>query len=635
MVQSFGEYSKTDTLLHKKWTSFNEGKPLTVDAGSDYILNSWKRCKSLNTKLKSTNAPTLLSDPQIKEHQVKNQFLIDMAMPHLNNLHQTLEGIDPFVTLSDHKGTVLKLLQPKNSKVADKINLLPGASWDESYCGTNGIGTALVENKSISVFGYEHFCESWHDLICTAVPIHDPLMGNQLGVINVSGNKRSVFLHNTALIKTVGNLIETNMYEHLMFDNSSSYRELLNGQNPIVLFNQNYVIRYANTYAMRELGFVTGERLQLFPPNELSSFSHHPIQSQYEDSRGRKWKVNTTPYILMGRMMGRLASFEKIIENPSVALPKKQIPSGLSAVITQNTQIQDLKRKAEQIAKNEHSVLIYGETGTGKELFAKAIHLHSKRSHEAFVTVNCGALPKDLIASELFGYVKGAFTNANANGKKGKFEQANKGTLFLDEIGELPMESQTYLLRILEEEMVYPLGSEKGVPIDVRIVAATNRDLSLAMEHKTFRSDLLYRLKIMELEIPPLRERKGDITFLFNHFIKDRTPFISGVEKDTLSLLGIYEWPGNVRELKNNCLKAAFNAQLRGDTIIKAEDLPRELHSETVILDTKSSDESSDELTKEVLELALQKAKWNKSKAAKLLDVSRTTVYRKIKEFNI
>ncbi|MFS4466813.1 sigma-54-dependent Fis family transcriptional regulator [Maribacter sp. 2210JD10-5] len=635
MVQSFGEYSKTDALLHKKWTSFNEGKSLVTDGGNDFIIDSWKRCKSLNTKLKSAYAPTLYTDAQIKEHQVKNQFLIDMAMPHLKNLYQTLDGINPFVTLSDHKGTVLKLLQPKNSKVADQINLLPGASWEESYCGTNGIGTALVENKSISVFGYEHFCENWHNLICTAVPLNDPLMGNQLGVINVSGDKRSVFLHNTALIKMVGNLIETTMYEHLMFDESSGYRELLNGKSPVVLFNPNYVIKHVNKYAMRELGFVSGERLQLFPPNELSSFSHHPIQSQFEDSRGRKWNVNTTPYIVMGRMMGRLASFEKITESPVMDLPKKAIPSGLSAVITQNTQIQNLKRKAEQIAKNDHSVLIYGETGTGKELFAKAIHLHSNRSHEAFVTVNCGALPKDLIASELFGYVKGAFTNANASGKKGKFEQANKGTLFLDEIGELPIASQTYLLRILEEQMVYPLGSEKGVPINVRIVAATNRDLSLAVKHKTFRSDLLYRLKIMELNIPPLRSRKGDITFLFNHFIKDKASFISGVEKETLSLLQVYDWPGNVRELKNNCLKTAFNAQFRGDTIIKAEDLPRELHSDAVLFNTKNSDESSDELTKEVLELALQKVKWNKSKAAKLLEVSRTTVYRKINEFGL
>jgi len=635
MVELFGEYSKIDTFLLKKWTSFNEGNSPRVDAGSDLIIDSWKRCKSLNTKPNSANAPTLYSGSQIKEHQVKNQFLIDMAMPHLDNLYQTLDGINPFITLSDHKGTVLKLLQPKNSKVSDKINLQPGASWDESYCGTNGIGTALVENKSISVFGYEHFCENWHNLICTAVPIDDPLMGNQLGVINVSGDKRSVFLHNTALIKMVGNLIETSMYEHIMFDEGSSYRELLNGRQPAVLFNQNYVIKYANKYAMRELGFVSGERLQLFPPNGLSNLSHHPIHSQFEDSRGRKWKVNTTPYILMGRMMGRLASFEKIATSQTMELPKKQIPSGLSAVITQNTQIQNLKRKAEHIAKNEHSVLIYGETGTGKELFARAIHLHSNRQHEAFVTVNCGALPKDLIASELFGYVKGAFTNANTNGKKGKFEQAHKGTLFLDEIGELPIESQTYLLRILEEQMVYPLGSEKGVTIDVRIVAATNRDLSIAVEHKTFRSDLLYRLKIMELEIPPLRNRKGDITFLFNHFIKDRAPFISGVEKETLSLLRVYNWPGNVRELKNNCLKAAFNAQFRGDTVVKAVDLPRELHSDSVVLNSINTEEPSDELTKEVLEVALQKTKWNKSKASKLLDVSRTTVYRKIKEFGL
>lgn len=304
-------------------------------------------------------------------------------------------------------------------------------------------------------------------------------------------------------------------------------------------------------------------------------------------------------------------------------------------IIGNSDKMKSIYALIESIKEYDTSILIIGETGTGKELVARAIHDSSKRKNKPFVPVNCSALPSNLIESELFGHVKGAFTGAIAN-RPGRFQLANGGTLFLDEIGTLPLELQAKLLRAVQHKVVEPLGSDKSVPIDVRILAATNRSLSQLVEREEFREDLYYRLKVMEINLPPLRERKEDIPLLIDHFIDRLNRYynknIIGISISSQELLKKYLWPGNVRELEN-AIEHAFI--LTNGAIIESNSLPPEIRH----ID-KNGSPPAPTLTnltyeEEQIRTALMSAKGNMTEAGKILGLHRSTLWRKMKEFRI
>lgn len=300
------------------------------------------------------------------------------------------------------------------------------------------------------------------------------------------------------------------------------------------------------------------------------------------------------------------------------------------SVLMQRTMQMSLKA-----AKTNATVLILGESGTGKELCAHAIHEASERNEKPFVPINCGAIPHALFESELFGYVRGAFTGASNEGKVGKIEAANGGTLFLDEIGELPLDMQVKLLRVLQENVVYPIGSSKGKKVDVRVIAATNRNLNEMMENEKFRSDLFYRLNVIQITIPPLRKRLNDIPELANQFLNDldaeyQTPphFFN---ENALQMLAGYDWPGNVRELRNIVERAVILSET-------SEITEKELHSLFPARKTQSNrnDSLSDEkrlLEKDRILETLDKENGNKSAAARKLGISRVSLYKKLKKY--
>lgn len=625
MIQEFEQYLSIDRALLKDWQEYHENHTLSGGAISSSIENAWKRCESLKVKSNTASAPNIASNSELDSLLEMNRLILKSSIPHMDVLFQELKNLDPYVILADNEGTILKLLHTKGRNlIPEKVNILPGASWTEENCGNNGIGSVIKENNTVSVFGYEHYCSGFHEWICTGMPIRDPLIGKQLGVVNISGNKKLVSLHNRALVQSIGRLIEVSLYEHLFFSEESSYFQLLNSEKPVIAFDEYFKITHVNVPAVRELGLISGDSFQIFPP-EMSLPTFLPIKNKYKDEKGREWMVSTSPYIISGRILGRIAVFDKINNAAlpgSFSINKKS--NGVSEIVTQNAEMERLKLQAIQMGSNDYPVLIVGETGTGKELFAKVIHDYSKRNKKPFVIVNCGAIPKDLIASELFGYVKGAFTNANPSGKKGMFEVANGGTLFLDEIGELPLDMQTYLLRVLEDNTVYRLGSTEGIPVNVRIVAATNKELK---DNVKFRSDLLYRINVMTLSIPPLRERKGDVMLLFSHFIKNHEAHYISVKNEVFNLLKSYDWPGNVRELKNTCLSAIFNTEFRKDSIITLEDLPKSIKGKKEIIE-RSTNYSN-------VQAAIKKTGGNKSKAAELLGISRMTLYRMIHEVKV
>jgi sigma-54 specific flagellar transcriptional regulator A len=321
-------------------------------------------------------------------------------------------------------------------------------------------------------------------------------------------------------------------------------------------------------------------------------------------------------------------------------------PDAFMNIIGQSDRMQRIFRMVEKVADSDSTIIIQGETGTGKGLIAKAIHEHSYRKDKPFVQINCGAIPENLLESELFGHVKGAFTGA-VTAKPGKFEVANGGTIFLDEIGDMSHDLQVKLLKVLEENEFERVGGCQTIKTDIRIIAATHRDLEAAVENGTFREDLYYRLYVIPLTLPPLRERKADIPLLIGHFLdqlnqKKRTQ-VTGISEKTMELMVAHSWPGNVRELRNMMERLVVLTQ-EGE--IYPRDLPQKLRTvaeedvtavpemevsgDGICLSTAVSD-----FEKSLISQSMKKANGVKKNAAKLLNIKRTTLIEKIKRHNL
>ncbi len=305
-------------------------------------------------------------------------------------------------------------------------------------------------------------------------------------------------------------------------------------------------------------------------------------------------------------------------------------------IITQNKKMRRLKKLIEQVARTETTVLITGETGTGKELVAQAIYQNSPRKKNLFVKVNCAALAEGVLESELFGHERGAFTDAYIQ-KRGRFELADRGTLFLDEIGDIPLTTQVKLLRVLQEGEFERVGAEETIKVDVRIIAATNQNLPQAIREKRFREDLFYRLNVVNLELPPLRERSEDIPLLAQYLLRKYRRLnkqVEGISKEALDCLISYYWPGNIRELENTMERAVILAK---KPLIKEEDLS--LPSGDIVSLNKVSfslgSKSLRKVERNLLAAVLEETNWNLSKAAQVLEISRTTLFSKIKKHNL
>lgn len=343
------------------------------------------------------------------------------------------------------------------------------------------------------------------------------------------------------------------------------------------------------------------------------------------------------------------------------------LPTDSYQIIGESKPIREVFEIIEKAAPATSTVMVFGESGTGKELVARALHSHSLRANKPFVAVNCAAIPHELLESELFGYEKGAFTGAN-NARIGRMELANEGTIFLDEIGDMPMTLQVKLLRVLSEREIDRIGGSKAIPIDVRVVAATHRNLEQAVQNGKFREDLYYRLNIIPIFIPPLRERGSDIPLLVSYFLnqfnRTRSGFEKSVSEEAMAILMNYEWPGNIRELANFIERMVV---LSSGSVIGPRDLPEKVFGDTpranwIPLEEPELEESpaqvlqnslrktySMSLPDEGMNLkkavenfekglileALEKTDWVKNKAAGLLGLNRTTLVEKLKKMNI
>jgi len=338
-------------------------------------------------------------------------------------------------------------------------------------------------------------------------------------------------------------------------------------------------------------------------------------------------------------MTKRFSTLKKELEFYKSELNKRLgAKYSFSNIVGRNKELERVKALGSRVAKSDSTVLIKGDSGTGKELFAHAIHVESKRALGPFIKVNCAAIPQSLFESELFGYKEGAFTGAQKKGKRGKFALAHKGTIFLDEISELPVAMQVKLLRVLQEREIEPVGAEQPEAIDVRIIAATNKDLDTQVKQGEFRSDLFYRLNVVKLEIPPLRERSDDIPLLIESILKQlemETGIpVEGVDREAEAVLGAHPWPGNVRELRNVLEQALY---VKNSNIITLHDLPRALSADAAELAVPKEPQSLRELLRqteeEIIQRVLGEEQGNKLAAASRLGISKSSLYAKVEQY--
>jgi len=332
-----------------------------------------------------------------------------------------------------------------------------------------------------------------------------------------------------------------------------------------------------------------------------------------------------------------------LVQN-SLVLAELNNEKQANAIIGRSPKMQEVFDLVEKVADCDSTILITGETGTGKGLVAKAIHQYSNRKNKPFISINCGAIPENLLESELFGHVRGAFTGATVS-KSGKFELAHGGTIFLDEIGDMSPDLQVKVLKVLEEGEFEQVGGAKTLKVDVRVIAATHRDLPEEVKNGNFREDLFYRLYVIPIGLPALRDRKSDIPYLISYFMQmsnyNNNRQIEGVSEGALQVMLSYSWPGNVRELRNVVERLVV---LIGSGKISANDLPKELKAVNGYAATQSIEISDDgislnhavtEFEKDLILQSLEKTKWVKNKAAKLLQLNRTTLVEKIKRHRI
>lgn len=631
--------------------------PLPVPS---YITHSWMRCLS-EYKLD----PAGMTDPYIVERrelldrQEKLSHVLTAAKVEMANLFQQIAGSGYAIMLTDSDGVLLNYFgDPSFTHAASKTGMMPGAVWSEQFQGTNGMGTCLLEKRPMMVQQYDHYFFRNTSLTCAAAPIFDA-RGEIIAVLDASGETHLAPNHVLDLVdmsvQTIENKMFISAHAGQRFIHFHSRPEFVGTLSEGVLaLDEDDRIVAATRNAVMQLGVklvdVIGHQLEEFFNVSFESLTRETSKS-----------VQTAAPIFDSRFGRRFfafaASLNKTEIHPVSAVERRSGPSG-SPLEPRRTPLQQLQfgrdaimehniQSATRVLERDVAILLYGETGTGKEMFAKAIHLSSQRAKKSFVAINCASIPESLIESELFGYKSGAFTGANKEGQRGKIFQANGGTLFLDEIGDMPIQLQARLLRVLEEREVTPLGSEIPIKIDVRLISATHCDLLSKIEKNEFREDLYYRLQGLTLSMPPLRER-GDRRALIQYVLKQEQPDDSVVVMDTelLNVLERHRWPGNIRQLRN-VLRTMV--ALRDCDVLTVNDLPSEFsatklahqeqqaqHQAAAQPDTQEAGLNPlESAEREALLQVLKQSRWNISTVAKQLEISRNTLYRKLERLNI
>ncbi|MCF3525987.1 sigma-54-dependent Fis family transcriptional regulator [Stenotrophomonas maltophilia] len=594
----------------------------------DAILQSWRRCQRQGLSVDARPDVAPVPEPSLRELRQRRERLWRLARPELEGLAGSLASSDGIVLLTDEEGWVLDA-EGSNSFLdrAGQVALMPGVRWDEGTVGTNAIGTAIVEGRALQVRGGEHFFAPHGILTCSATPIFDPF-GQRVGVLDISGDARHAHLHALALGRQAVDQIE-----HRYFADGLDDCELLHlHAQPLLLGSPREALlgfRNGRLVAANRVG------LGLFGL-DWHDIGHASYEALFDQPLAR---LHDDGMLLdrQGRALYGHSESKRRARAGSVVparaprvVPVAPVPAAPGTVLA--TPVQQQLHRAVRVLDAGLPVLVQGETGTGKEVFARELHRRSTRAGQPLVAVNCAALPEGLIEAELFGYEEGAFTGARRQGSTGLLRQAQGGVLFLDEIGDMPLALQPRLLRVLQERELSPLGGGRPVKLDFALVCASHRDLQQAVADGRFRADLYYRIADHVVHLPTLREldeRGALLQALWAPMAQGRV-----LQAEVLELLQRQRWPGNLRQLQA-CLRTLVALSDPGEPITAAH-LPADLMSTPLSPQVTAADSACAvrgglrDIAEEVMRQALQAADGNISAAAKQLGISRSTLYRRL-----
>lgn len=632
------------------WERFIRNEPLSEISIRRVVLESWRRCRSDGVDPARSSAPAVADSIQIEQLRDHHRHLYDAALPVLGMLREVLRESGTVIMLTDPAGTILDICGDSQTQhVAELVNLAPGGCWHEELIGTNAIGTAIAALEPVQIYGSEHYCIEVKRWTCAAVPILDPFSRALLGVVNVSGIKETFHGHSLGLVLAAAKQIESVLVHRNLELRGRLLEQSMDvfarfGRDCIILFDHrghllksNGRMQCAQGVRRAILAVEVGDQVDAFnltlPAEERSLRFPAWLRREWVHTVGSSGEELGTAVIIPMAHPAPPAP-----RNP-VTIPAQVTGSDpFGNIIGSSEAIFAAKAKARRLAPLDLPVMLLGETGVGKELFASAIHKAGARPDAPFIAVNCGAFTREFLASELFGYVEGAYTGARRGGLAGKFELANGGTLFLDEIGEMPTDMQPHLLRVLQDGIVVRLGDTRERVVSVRIIAATNRDLHCDVLAGRFRTDLYHRLCVTSLRLPALRERLDDIDALIAHMNARLSHKYRCAQKtiapQVRQALLRYAWPGNIRELKN-VFEAMF-ALSEGD-FIDASQLPPEISStaaESAYGGTSQPKRASggllQDMERQAVKIAVANAHGNRSMAARALGISRSTLYVKL-----
>lgn len=612
------------------------GKAAPVGQGDASIARSWRRCFEDHALDPATHGdPCVLEAHRLAERRAALERLRDVSTRALQRLQRHLRNASQAVLLTDADGVILDCLAHDSQQVAfNQAGLWPGADWSEGREGTNGIGTCVVEGQPVIIYRDEHFRSRHTPLTCTASPVFDP-QGQLLAVLDVSSasthlTRQSQF-HTLALTNVSAKAIEAGYFlrEHAMHwilnlqDGADGFGGLAQG---LIALDGDGTVLAADQGALHLLGHerarVCGASIGAFCDIALDALF---ARAQSQPAAGWPLRFHTGETLHAWLRQPVTHKAERTV------MPIRQGSS--TAPVFADKRLEDALRRACRVHANDIPVVLSGETGVGKDVFAKAVHAASERASKPFVAVNCAAIPETLIESELFGYRAGSFTGARKEGMTGKLAEAHGGTLFLDEIGDMPAAMQTRLLRVLEERQVVPLGGGAPQAVDIRLISASHRDLDQLVAEGTFREDLFYRIGGLRIDLPPLRARTDKQDLLHAVLQQEAHGRAFTIEPAAERALLDYGWPGNVRQLRT---VVRTLVALCDDATLRWSDLPESIRLTSRIANADGLAESPLALSERgALERELDRHAWQVSQTAAALGVSRNTLYRKMRRHGI
>ncbi|HLG77713.1 MAG TPA: sigma 54-interacting transcriptional regulator [Ktedonobacteraceae bacterium] len=658
------------------------------------LIQSWKRCAALGLDPYGDVPPENVS---LSHSFGISHPMLTLVRPVMEDIHQFIEESACVVVFADEEARIVDRFGNQDMQTElEHIGLHIGASWREDHQGSNALALALQESFPTQLEGAMHYRAALHSLYTSAAPVYD-FLGSVVGVLGVVGRYEHSQPHTLAMMTAAARVVSSQLQTQVWLSNAnyllSELKTILETlPEGILLLQRDGVVSQMNKPAGTLLGLsptrVTGQRLSdvlplpaalaqaiihqqpladeelVFDTSQgpvtclcsLKAISGSRLETGLEDIVSSTGLVITEPAVSDGFVMilRSIARVQKLVNRMTGTRARLTFAN----VVGESVALKEALRLAQLAAARNSTVLLYGETGTGKEIFAQSIHNSSARADGPFVAINCAAIPRELINTELFGYEGGSFTGADRQGRSGKFEQAHGGTLFLDEIGDMPLDLQTALLRAIETRAITRVGGQRVISVDVRIIAATHKNLREEAQRGNFRADLFYRLNVLTIALPPLRERVDDLPLLVQHFLQRQSRVMGRtltIHPDAMAAIASYIWPGNVRELENTLERVTY---LMPHAMITIDDLPFELrpnarHGEMSTPSTTppASDEpeqpassrrtngtytstalkahSSHAEAQAILQ-ALQACNGQVTRAASLLGINRTTLWRKM-----